>query len=450
MKRDNFDSYIQLLRDNGVDRLYHVTSRENWESIRMNGIYSAENQQRNNMASRPIMDEMSRIRDHKLGLDKYVHLSFSANPVFLEAALKAKTAGEDYLVVEISLDVLNNDEVIFCNMDSHYEDVLKGTSYSHLSSINIKAASATQRDQIALKNRRFCSAEVLIPAHVSSGHILNRIELDNKVNDIQKGDEFKRNLIVIMVDETVNMKHPIIARGHSYSSAAKYAEAAINKLITKVALSYNSGGKVSDKYDIAVFGCGYSYGIAPLWDRKYSDDGCSFRSAHDLYDTFIRNLGEGTPRWIQTGSNSYDANYEKAFKKVKEFLQDWLDNNSIYCNPPIVILLTSGLSVYQNPAGFSNGCNELKQLQTLSGNVILWQIEYNPMSNTSVLCPEEDGDTAGLDPFALFMSKQVSVLPDMYTKNLMKIRSNVDNGNRYLCFGVNADLLNITDLLMED
>jgi hypothetical protein len=115
-----------------------------------------------------------------------------------------------------------------------------------------------------------------------------------------------------------------------------------------------------------------------------------------------------------------------------------------------VILLTSGLSVYQNPAGFSNGCSELKQLQTLSGNLLLWQIEYNPMLNTNLVCPEEDGDTAGLDPFALFMSKQVSVLPDMYTKNLMKIRSNVDNGNRYLCFGVNADLLNITDLLMED
>jgi hypothetical protein len=370
MKRDNFDSYIQLLRDNGVDRLYHVTSRENWESMRMNGIYSAENQQRNNMAGRPIMDEMSRIRDHKLGLDKYVHLSFSANPVFLEAALKAKTAGEDYLVVEISLDVLNNDEVIFCNMDSHYEDVLKGTSYSHLSSINIKAAAATQRDQIALKNRRFCSAEILIPAHVSSGHILNRIELDNKVNDIQKGDEFKRNLIVIMVDETVNMKHPIIVRGHSYSSAAKYAEAAINKLITKVALSYNAGGKVSDKYDIAVFGCGYSYGIAPLWDRKYSDDGCSFRSAHDLYDTFIRKLGEGTPRWIQTGSNSYDANYEKAFKKVKEFLQPTKTMGNIFWHEAgfygsmIKTLLGNGVDSitnallggqYENPEGVYYG-----------------------------------------------------------------------------------------------
>lgn len=450
MKRDNFDSYIQLLRDNGVDRLYHVTSKENWESIRMNGIYSAENQQKNNIAGRPIMDEMFKLRDNKLRLDKYVHLSFSANPVFLEAALKAKTASEDYLVIEISLDVLNNDEVIFCNMDSHYDDVIKGTSYSSLSSINIKAASANQRDQIALQDRCFCSAEILIPAHVSSGHILNRIELDNKVNDIQKGDEFKRNLIVIMVDETINMKHPILVNGNSYSSAAKYAEAAINQFITKVALSYNSGGKISDKYDIAVFGCGYSYGIAPLWDRDYSDDGGSFRSTHDLYDTYVKNLGSGTPRWIQTGSNSHDSNYEKAFIKVKEFLREWLDNNSIYCNPPIVILLTSGLSVYQNPAGFSNGCSDLKQLQTLSGNVILWQIEYNPMLNASLLCPEGDGDTAYFDPFAQFMSKQVSVLPDIYTKNLMKIKGNVAEGKLYLCFGVNADLLDITDLLLEE
>ena len=168
MKRDNFDSYIQLLRDNGVDRLYHVTSKENWESIRMNGIYSAENQQKNNIAGRPIMDGMFKLRDNKLRLDKYVHLSFSANPVFLEAALKAKTASEDYLVIEISLDVLNNDEVIFCNMDSHYDEVIKGTSYSSLSSINIKAASATKREQVALKDRCFCSAEILIRPYLES------------------------------------------------------------------------------------------------------------------------------------------------------------------------------------------------------------------------------------------------------------------------------------------
>ena len=115
-----------------------------------------------------------------------------------------------------------------------------------------------------------------------------------------------------------------------------------------------------------------------------------------------------------------------------------------------MILLTSGLSVYQNPAGFSNGCSDLKQLQTLSGNVILWQIEYNPMLNASLLCPEGDGDTAYFDPFAQFMSKQVSVLPDIYTKNLMKIKGNVAEGKLYLCFGVNADLLDITDLLLEE
>lgn len=450
MKRENFDSYKDLLRENGVDRLYHITSRENWESIRMNGIYSVDNQLKNDISSRPLRDEISRKYNEQLGLNKYVHLSFSSNPVFLESALKSNNITEDYLVIEISLDVLNNDETIFCNMDSHYEEVMKGTSYSSLSSIDIKSAAAIQRDNISLRDRRFCTAEILIPAHISSAHILNRIELDNKIHDIQKGDEFKRNLIVIMVDETIKMNHPVQINGNSFVSALKYVETAINKFITKVALSYNSKGKVSDKYDIAVFGCGYSYGIAPLWDRKYCDDGGSFRSTHELYESYIKNLGEGSPRWIQTRANSYDPNYEKAFKKVKEFLQDWLDNNSIYCNPPIVILLTSGMSVYQNPAGFSQGCNELKQLQTLSGNLILWQVEYTPVASSGVLCPNCEEGMDNLDPFALFMSKQVSVLPDIYVKNLMKIKPDTDESTKYLCLGVNTDLSHITNLILEE
>lgn len=450
MKRENFSSYVQLLHNNGVDRLYHVTSRENWESIRMNGIYSADNLNKNNINGRFLTDEMSRLYDAKLGLNQFVHLSFSANPVFLESALKANMLSEDYLVVEISLDVLNNDKVIFCNMDSHYKEVLKGTSYSSLASIDLKSASSIERNSVASKERRFCTAEILIPGHISSSHILNRIELDNRINNIQKGDEFKRNLIVLMVDETVNMNHPIHVNGNTYLSASEYAEDAINKFITKIARSYNTDGVISDKYDVAVFGCGYSYGIAPLWDRKYSEDGGSFRSTHDLYDSYVKNLGEGSPRWIQTGAKSYDPNYEKAFKKVKEFLLDWLDNNSIYCNPPIVILLTSGMSVYKDPAGFTQGCADLKQLQTLSGNVILWQIEYTPMVSNGILCPDSDGNMGNLDPFALFMSKQVSVLPDIYMKNLLKIKPDANESTKYLCLGVNTDLSHITNLILEE
>jgi hypothetical protein len=253
-----------------------------------------------------------------------------------------------------------------------------------------------------------------------------------------------------MVDETVNMNHPIHVNGNTYLSASEYAEDAINKFITKIARSYNTDGVISDKYDVAVFGCGYSYGIAPLWDRKYSEDGGSFRSTHDLYDSYVKNLGEGSPRWIQTGAKSYDPNYEKAFKKVKEFLLDWLDNNSIYCNPPIVILLTSGMSVYKDPAGFTQGCADLKQLQTLSGNVILWQIEYTPMVSNGILCPDSDGNMGNLDPFALFMSKQVSVLPDIYMKNLLKIKPDANESTKYLCLGVNTDLSHITNLILEE
>lgn len=450
MKRENFDSYTQLLRENGVDRLYHITHRENWESIRLNGIYSSESIAKKNISAKFISDEVTHACDEKLGLNGYVHLTFSTNPVFLASALKANIIGNDYIVIEIALNVLNNDETIFCNMDSHYDDAMKGTNITSLSSINFSAATATDRSKIAFKDRRFCTAEILVPGHISSEHILNRIEIDNIINDIQKGDEFKRNLLVVMVDETTNMRLPITINGHSYPSISKYVEGAVNKLINEVALSYNSNGKIKNKYDIAVFGCGYTYGIAPLWNRQYSDDGGSFRSTHDLFDTYVKSLGERAPQWIQVGNDSFDPNYAKAFKKVKEFLQDWLDNNSIYCNPPIVLLLTSGLSVYDNPAAHAQGCTEIKQLQTLAGNVILWQIEYAPMSSTSVLCPEVNGDIGDLDPFAIFMSRHASVLPDIHKEYLRRVKPETEESLDYLCFGVNVDISDIKSLLLED
>jgi hypothetical protein len=108
------------------------------------------------------------------------------------------------------------------------------------------------------------------------------------------------------------------------------------------------------------------------------------------------------------------------------------------------------MSVYQNPAGFSQGCNELKQLQTLSGNLILWQVEYTPVASSGVLCPDCEGNMDNLDPFALFMSKQVSVLSDIYVKNLMKIKPDTDESTKYLCLGVNTDLSHITNLILEE
>ena len=84
MIRQDFENHIELLREHGVDKLYHITSRDNWESIRKHGLYSVElMRQRGIEGHRSYNDIVTRKSDEAAGLNRYIHLSFSSNPIFL-------------------------------------------------------------------------------------------------------------------------------------------------------------------------------------------------------------------------------------------------------------------------------------------------------------------------------------------------------------------------------
>lgn len=449
MKRDNFEKFITLLHENGIEKLYHITHRQNWDSIRTKGIYSSANLRRNNIQAQSSVDDVNQYVDIDSRLDDYVHLSFSPYPVFLEAAIKADMLDKDYLIIEISLDILNNDETIFCNMDSHYKDVSKGTNYCSLCNIDLNIASASQRKGIAAKHRRFCSAEILVPGFISSSLILNKTELDNRINEIQKEEAFRRTALVIMVDQTTNMNNEIAINGQEYRTISKHIEEAINKLVTRIALSYHTGGKILNRYDVAIVGFGNTDEAIPLWNSEFSYGCGPFRSVHTLYDSYVKHFGE-SPKWVRSSSNCQNSNIRKSFEKVKELLQDWLDNNSIYANPPVVLLLTSVSSIYDDPAGYIKGCSELKKLQTFSGNVLLWQIEYSSINKESILCPALEKEGESLDPIGSFMIQHGSLIPNNYLDRLNNLRENVVESDRYSCLGVNVDINDIADLLLED
>ena len=86
MLRTDIAKYFDLLRQNGIDRLYHITSRDNWTSIRKHGLYSVNLlKQRGIEGYRSYADKVTRKSDEAIGADAFVHLSFSPYPIFLEA-----------------------------------------------------------------------------------------------------------------------------------------------------------------------------------------------------------------------------------------------------------------------------------------------------------------------------------------------------------------------------
>lgn len=163
--------FVKYLRDSGITCLYHFTSRRNLESIRRHGgIYSWWYLDTHGIAVPcPGGNSLSKELDRYHGLQDYVRLSLCPEHPM---AYRLKQAGEEIVVLRISLDVVEFEETLFSDMNATDSRHSHGGSFEDLKRINIQA---TQRRFVRREDPDFKSlqAEVMPKTFVPSKYILN-------------------------------------------------------------------------------------------------------------------------------------------------------------------------------------------------------------------------------------------------------------------------------------
>lgn len=112
------ETILSILKKNGIEYFYHITSKKNLESIKEHGgLLSRAKRYRLCIHADCGGNEISEELDMGNGLRWYVPLSFCPHPMFFGRKLQ----GEEYVVYKISLDVLEH----ALEQGGEYKDGLK-------------------------------------------------------------------------------------------------------------------------------------------------------------------------------------------------------------------------------------------------------------------------------------------------------------------------------------
>lgn len=170
-RKANWQDYLDLLNDNGIEYLYHFTDKRNLSSIRRHGgLYSWAYCERNNIAiPNQGGDDFSRSLDRRYGLQDYVRLSFCEDHPM---AYRLKQSGADIVVLKISTDVALLKDTLYSDINAADSAHTHGGSLAHLRMVNFDAVKRTyvSKDDPDFKPHQ---AEVMVKTFVPLKYILN-------------------------------------------------------------------------------------------------------------------------------------------------------------------------------------------------------------------------------------------------------------------------------------
>jgi hypothetical protein len=170
--KQNYQKYLNYLRQNGVQYLYHFTDRSNIESIkRVGGLISWEEANRRGLTiPRPGGDTLSRQLDSRKNLGNYVRLCFHPDhPMKFVARTQGRMPNPVILKIKLPVAALKNTLYSNVNATASYAQI--GGDYASLQRINFDVInSGTWVDET--QKHQF-QAEVMVHRFVNIANIIN-------------------------------------------------------------------------------------------------------------------------------------------------------------------------------------------------------------------------------------------------------------------------------------
>lgn len=427
MKRYDAEEFLQALRDKGVDRLYHVTDRENWPSIKNYGLLSLDYlKERNIDPQKSCSDRVTRSRLRKTGISGLVHLTANRNPICLEEALQAERI-QDPIVIEISLDVMSEEDSVICPVDA-LQAKRQGLPF-------ISTLSDIQGLDMVPGNEGTRSQEILVKGFVPASLILNAAEIDRGDNT---GAE-KKQAILFILDQTGSMEENVSIQGQFYASAAHCARALANEAISKLLESCITPKEVRDSFEFALleYSNETKSGWAHSWDEPFVD-------CKRLYRQMIRRLPtEGShTKWAAETEAVGQESPTVALKQASSMVQSWLFNNK-KCPPPFVVLITNGESLKNDLLGVKKEAGLLKNITSLYGSprLLCYMVSSSREAFFEFPTNSDRGSLGELAPEAAHLFDLSSILSG---DDAAPIRERTGrNDAEFRAMGVNSDLIQL-------
>jgi len=491
-KKDNWQDFVDVLKRNGITKLYHFTDRANLKSIiDHGGLYSwADCRDKNINIPYPGGGDLSRSLDSRRGLEHYVRVSFvKEHPMMYVAMNEGRILNP--VVLEIDIDVVGWEESKFVDRNMTRNEAQASGSLRTLESLHYNVFRQRYFD-LDDEDHTYYKAEVLVKNFIPLQYITNignfgysiptatqrqpstprYIEPDDQmmaaINRITKPmvsktpytAQITRNTptaFIFLIDESVSMKATTNLYGQTMTLSQAVAQI-VNSQINELVLRCIKTNEVRHYYDIAVVG--YGHEVHSAWRGEL--EGRDFVSPEELKNHPFKKIKvieqKRTHRglkekevekvqWIEPRHDGHWTHLHKAFAYAKNLLEKWMEvHHEQDCYPPTIINITDGVFNGTTKEELQRCANELKSMYTNDGNVLLFNIHVNCNSGFSLTFPIDKSEVAN-DPYATALYELSSMLPTRYNEPIAAVRHDADTKARHAAMAVNSDMATLIQLM---
>lgn len=469
-KKRNWQEFEQVLKDNRITKLYHFTDFDNLESIiKHGGLYSwADCEEKGIKIAKPGGGDLSRSLDKKGRLERYVRLGFTGDHPMKYVAMEDGRISNP-VVLEIDLEAAFWDDTLYADRNATRNGANVGGTVDDLKAIRFGLFNRMMRYyDMTEEAKMYYQAEVLVKNFIPLKYITNisnfGIPIPAQPKQLQAKIPYTAQItrntptaFIFLVDHSVSMQQKTTLYGEEMTMAEAAARI-VNNQINELVLRCVKMGDTRHYYDIAVVGYGekaYSGWQGELEGRKFVSP--EELKAHPYTKITTRKeirTRKGVQvkeveqvQWVSARHDGHWTHYHEAFDYARDLLADWMiDHHEKDCYPPTVIHITDGVFNHASKEQVVQEANELKEMFTNDGNVILFNIHFTPDLNAnSVACPIAKSELGG-DPYAETLFELSSLLPERYNQDIARCL-NDNRAGRHVAMGMNADATTLIKLM---
>ena len=469
-KKRNWQEFEQVLKDNRITKLYHFTDFDNLESIiKHGGLYSwADCEEKGIKIAKPGGGDLSRSLDKKGRLERYVRLGFTGDHPMKYVAMEDGRISNP-VVLEIDIEAALWDDTLYADRNATRNGANVGGTVDDLKAIRFGLFNRMMRYyDMTEEAKMHYQAEVLVKNFIPLKYITNisnfGIPIPAQPKQLQAKIPYTAQItrntptaFIFLVDHSVSMQQKTTLYGEEMTMAEAAARI-VNNQINELVLRCVKMGDTRHYYDIAVVGYGekaYSGWQGELEGRKFVSP--EELKAHPYTKITTRKeirTRKGVQvkeveqvQWVSARHDGHWTHYHEAFDYARDLLADWMiDHHEKDCYPPTVIHITDGVFNHASKEQVVQEANELKEMFTNDGNVILFNIHFTPDLNAnSVACPIAKSELGG-DPYAETLFELSSLLPERYNQDIARCL-NDNRAGRHVAMGMNADATTLIKLM---
>ena len=469
-KKNNWQQFEQVLKDNRITKLYHFTDFDNLESIIQNGgLYSwADCDEKGIKIAKPGGSSQSRSLDQRDRLEHYVRLSFAKDHPMQYVAMNDGRISNP-VVLEIDLETAFWENSLYADRNATKTGANVGGSLDDLKEVRFGLFNRMMRYfDMTEEAKTHYQAEVLVKNFIPLQYITNignfGIPIPAQPKKLQAKIPYTAQItrntptaFIFLVDHSVSMQQTTTLFGEEMTMAEAAARI-VNNQINELVLRCVKMGDTRHYYDIAVVGYGekaYSGWQGELEGRKFVSP--EELKAHPYTKIVTRKevrTRSGVQvkeveqvQWVSARHDGHWTHYHDAFDYARDLLSDWMiDHHEKDCYPPTVIHITDGVFNHASKEEVVQKANELKSMFTNDGNVILFNIHFtSDLDAESVACPITKDELGGAH-YAETLFELSSLLPERYNADIARCLNDSRPG-RHVAMGMNADATTLIKLM---